>query len=219
MSSNLDLKKMVIMPALITLAITLLRLTGELLNWAPALFNKAAGGGGALVGISWLVPIFGFYFAWQLMKAGEYPASTGRALGFAALALVVFAGLFAVAFQFLKTNAALFYVFGIAAPVAALYIARLAWPSLFNALFAYGLAARIPVILIMFFAIMNNWGTHYDVPPPNYVETTPLMKWFNIGLFPQLTFWMGFTVVIGAIFGGIAVAVMQRRVSVAKAVS
>ncbi len=218
-SSKTEIKSLIFMPALITLALTLLRLTGELLNWAPSLFNKAAGGGGALIGITWLVPVFGFYFAWQLMKAGEYPASAGRALGFAALSFAAFAALFAVAFQFLTSNVALFYLFGIAAPLAALYLARRAWPALFNALFAYGLAARIPVVIVMFIAIMNNWGTHYDVPPPNYVETTWLMKWVNIGLFPQLTFWIGFTVAIGAIFGGLAALVMQRRAATAKAIS
>lgn len=46
------LTSLILIPALLTLAITLLRLAGELLNWAPALFNKAAGGGGALVGIT-----------------------------------------------------------------------------------------------------------------------------------------------------------------------
>ncbi len=217
--SKAEFKSLILVPALITLAITLLRLTGELLNWAPALFNKAAGGGGALIGIAWLVPIFGFYFARQLLKANHLPASAGRVLGFSVLALAVYAGLLAAAFQFLTSNVMLFYVFGIAAAVGALYIVRLAWPALFNTLFTYGLAARIPVILIMFIAIMNNWGTHYDVPPPNYVETTPFAKWVNIGLFPQLTFWLAFTVTIGAICGGIAVAVMQRRAFVAKAVS
>jgi hypothetical protein len=219
MNGKAEIKSLVFVPALITLAITLLRLIGELLNWSPALFSKAAGGGGALVGITWLVPVFGFYFAWQLMKAGEHPAGAGRVLGFAVLSFAVFAGLFAAAFQFLRSNVALFYVFGIAAAVGALYVARKAWPALFNALLAYGLAARIPVIIIMFIAIMNDWGTHYDVPPPNYVETTPFMKWVNIGLFPQLTFWIGFTMTIGAIFGGIAVAVVQRRAAMAKAVS
>ena len=63
------------MPAVITLAVTLLRLVGELQGWSPLLFNREAGGGGALVGISWLVPVFGAWFGWKL--AG--PARARRA--------------------------------------------------------------------------------------------------------------------------------------------
>lgn len=218
-SSKTEIKSLILMPALITLAITLLRLTGELLNWAPSLFNKAAGGGGALIGITWLVPVFGFYFAWQLMKAGEYPASAGRALGHAALTFAAFIVLFGASIQFVTSQVALFYLFGILGLVATLYLARRTWPALFQTMLAYGLAARIPVVIVMFIAIMNNWNTHYDVAPPNYVETTWLMKWFNIGLFPQLTFWIGFTVATGGIFGGLAALVMQRRAASAKAVS
>ena len=214
-----QIRNLALVPALITLAITLLRLFGELLNWAPALFSKQAGGGGALIGISWLVPVFGFYFAWQLMKANEMPASAGRVFGFSFLGLATFAVLFGAAFQLMKTSPMFLYVFGIAGTIGCLLLVRKAWPALFSTLFTYGLAARIPVLLVMFIAIMKNWNTHYDVPPPNYVETTWFAKWVQIGLFPQLTFWMCFTVALGAIAGGVAVAVMQRRVVAAKAVS
>ena len=79
-------------------------------------------------------------------------------------------------------------------------------------LLAYGLAARIPVLLVMLLAILGNWGTHYDVLPPGAVmETGPWAKWFLIGVVPQLTFWMTFTVVVGALFGGLALVVAERR--------
>jgi len=83
--SKNTIKNLIIVPAIITLAITLLRLTGELMNWSPAFFNKSVGGGGAVIGISWLVPVFGFYFAYQLMKRNDYPAGIGRVLGFSFL--------------------------------------------------------------------------------------------------------------------------------------
>jgi hypothetical protein len=44
--------RLILVPAIVTLAITLLRLIGELQGWSPFLFNKAPGGGFALVGIS-----------------------------------------------------------------------------------------------------------------------------------------------------------------------
>jgi hypothetical protein len=71
-------KQLILVPAIISLAVTLLRLVGELYNWTPMFFDASAGGGGALVGISWLVPIFGIYFAWKLARSGNGPASAAR---------------------------------------------------------------------------------------------------------------------------------------------
>lgn len=216
---KVEIKNLILIPALITLAITLLRLTGELMNWSPLLFNRQAGGGGAVIGIAWLVPIFGFYFARKLMNAGAAPAGIGRVLGFSFLGIAVYIVLFALALQLFSTNVWLLSLLGIVAAVAGLFIARKAWPALFSTLFAYGLAARVPVIIIMLIAILNNWGTHYDVPPPNLPEMSALARWVVSGLVPQLTFWMIFTVTIGLIVGGITVAVMQRRTALAKAIS
>lgn len=83
---------LILVPALLTLAVTLLRLFGELLNWSPALFSRAGGGGGALVGISWLIPLFGAYFAVKLCRSGWGPVSAGRAFLMALGAAVVGVG-------------------------------------------------------------------------------------------------------------------------------
>src|SRR5260221_11910838 len=40
---------LILVPSIITLAILILRTVGELQHWAPAFFNRNAGGGGALV--------------------------------------------------------------------------------------------------------------------------------------------------------------------------
>src|SRR4030095_9815873 len=77
-------------PALITLGVTLLRLIGELLNWSPVLFNREAGGGGALVGIAWLVPIFGIYFALKLSQPGTAPLKAGKTVLYAVSGLAAF---------------------------------------------------------------------------------------------------------------------------------
>jgi hypothetical protein len=58
---DLPLRSLILVPAIITLAVTLLRLAGELLRWSPTFFNREAGGPGAIVGIVWLVPVFGIY--------------------------------------------------------------------------------------------------------------------------------------------------------------
>ena len=58
-----------------------LRLAGELMEWSPRYFSRVAGGGLAVVGITWLVPIFGFYFGYRLGRAGVGPSSLARAAG------------------------------------------------------------------------------------------------------------------------------------------
>jgi hypothetical protein len=62
----------------------------------------------------------------------------------------------------------------------------------------------------MLFAILGSWGTHYDVAPPNFPEMSAIAKWFLIGVVPQLTAWIWFTIALGAIFGTLAVAVTGR---------
>jgi hypothetical protein len=204
--------RLVLVPAIITLAVTLLRLAGERMHWSHRLFNPEAGGGGALVGIVWLVFVFGVYFALKLARAGDAPSGVGRGLGLVALAIVVFIGSGIVAGalgvpQVSFTMAAVF----VAASVVAFFLAWRAWPALGRVLFVYGLAARIPVALVMLVAILGNWGTHYDVPPSaDFPAMAPIAKWFWIGLVPQLTVWIAFTVVGGMLVGLLAGALVHR---------
>src|SRR5579864_5309781 len=81
--------QLIMVPALVTLAITILRLVGELQHWPKLFFNPEPGGGLALVGISWLPLVFGPYFAVKLAGAGAGPSSIGKAIGFAALGVVM----------------------------------------------------------------------------------------------------------------------------------
>jgi len=204
--------RLILVPALITLAVTLLRLIGELQQWSSSLFNREAGGGGALVGIVWLVPIFGVYFAIRLAREGGSPGRLLRAFGFVLLALLLMpvVGALGNAVGLDPFGLPTLVVFALAA-VAAIVVALRAWPELGRVLVAYGLAARIPVALVMLVAILADWGTHYDVPPsPDFPQMAPFAKWFLIGLLPQLTIWIAFTVVIGMLFGLIAVAIVPR---------
>jgi hypothetical protein len=200
---------LILTPALITLAVTVLRLVGELQNWSPRLFSRQAGGAGAVVGIVWLVPIFGVYFAWKLAKTGLAPGA-GRVIGYSALSLgVAVLAIFATV-KTIANQRAQFGVFLIVAIVAGA-IAYRGWPALGRVLLAYGLAARVPVALVMLVAIFANWGTHYDVAPPNMAAMAPLPKWFMIGLLPQMFLWIPFTICVGALFGGFALLAAGRR--------
>jgi hypothetical protein len=161
--AELDIKNLITVPAVITLAVTLLRLVGEFMNLPAWLANKEAGGPGALIGIAWLAPIFGAYFG---IKLADAPGKL--------------------------------------------------WKNLLKTLFAYGLAARIPVIAIMAFAIFGNWGTHYDAFPPDMADMSPMMKFLFGGVVAQLLFWVCiWTVGTGMIAGLIAAKVRGPRTATA----
>jgi hypothetical protein len=162
------------------------------------------------VGITWLVPIFGIYFALKLSAAGEGPVGVGRAIGLAVLGLALMAGgSFVVVAP--QVNLPGKVVIGVLLIGAAASLQLKPWPALSKALLAYGYAARIPVAIVTFFAIRGNWGTHYDALPPDIPEMSFWSKYVQFGLFPQLIFWVVFTVIMGTLFGCIATAIFSRR--------
>jgi len=203
---------LILVPSVITLAVTLLRLVGELLGWSPTFFNRSGGGGGAVIGIVWLVPIFGAWFGWKLTGAGDRSASLWRALGVTllALALLPIAGFVAGRMGVPQTSLRMLFVFAVAS-VVAVAIGWRAWPGLGRTLLSYGLAARVPVVVVMLLAMLANWGTHYDVVPPGVPAMGPIPKWFILGVVPQLTVWIAFTVIVGSLFGILAAAIARRR--------
>ncbi len=208
--------RLILVPAVITLGVTLLRLFGELQGWSPRLFSREAGGAFALVGIWWLVPVFGAWFGWNIARSGATPRFA-RALGFmllafAALVLAMVAARAAGTGE-LSASTLAFLAVG---SVVGLLLGFGAWPALGRTLLAYALAARIPVALVMLFAIFGNWGTHYDVAPPALQAMAPFPKWVLIGLVPQMTFWMWYTVVFGTLFG-LGAAALARRGATATA--
>jgi hypothetical protein len=92
----------------------------------------------------------------------------------------------------------------------ALYVMRLAWPAYWNAMLTYALAARIPVIIIIYLAMQGNWNTHYDAAPPNVAYPNLMTKFLALGLFPQVFFWIPFTVIFCGLLGTIAAAIGKQ---------
>jgi hypothetical protein len=135
------------------------------MNLPSWLANKQAGGAGALIGISWLPPIFGIYFARKLMAVGR----------------------------------------------------KFKW-NLIKTLFLYGLAARIPVIIIMGLAIYGHWGTHYDAfPAGSLAAASPTVKFLEGGVLIQLVWWVSiWTVGSGTIAGAIASLFWSKPPAVTK---
>jgi hypothetical protein len=94
--------------------------------------------------------------------------------------------------------------------VVTIAIGRLAWPALGRVLLAYGLAARLPVVLVMLFAMFGRWDSHYALPRPDFPPMDPLLLWLLTGFLPQLTLWIAYTIVFGMLSGLIAAAVTRN---------
>jgi hypothetical protein len=205
--------RLIFIPALVTLAVTLLRLAGEFMEGSPTLFSRTVGGGGAVVGIIWLVPVFGIHFARRLAR--EASAPVGRSAGFAALGLIAFVVLAGAGFQRPVASPSQFLLIA-AGAYAGIAVTRIGWPRLWQALLAYGFAARIPVAVVILLGILNGWNTHYDSPPPGLPDLSPLARWLAIGVVPQFTIWIAVTVILGTLAGAAGLAfVPPRRVPAA----
>ncbi|GMR23145.1 MAG: hypothetical protein BMS9Abin37_1549 [Acidobacteriota bacterium] len=164
-TNGIDIKKLITVPAIITAMVTIVRLLAEFGNLPSWLASKEPGGGGAVIGITWLAPIFAVYFATRLIGAS---------------------GTF--------------------------------WKNLAKTLFYYGLAARIPVIIIMGLAIFGEWGTHYDAFPPEFPAMSASMKFLLGGVVFQLVLWVGvWTVGIGTLVGVIASKILGEKSETARA--
>lgn len=209
-SLKLRVTRLILWPAIITLAVTLLRLLGELLHGPSLFFNSSAGGGGAIVGISWLPIFFGPYFAVKIARAGSPPVGYGRALGVAAMGAVVF--LFGGFLAFARANTPGMMILGLLVMAAAAAVQFIPWRALAKTLTAYAYAARIPVLILMFLAMQGGWGTHYDALPPGAeVPSEFWMKYLYLAVIPQLVMWIAYTIILGALVGAAYTAVVRRR--------
>jgi hypothetical protein len=206
---RVSITQLILIPSVISLAITLIRLIGELQGWPSALFNRQPGGPGSVIGITWLAPIFGIYFALKLSGAGEGPENRGRAVRLAVFGLLLMFGGFVALFP--KISFPGKEALGLLLLVAAVAFQYAAWPKLFKTLLAYAYAARIPVAILMFFAIRGDWGTHYDVVRPDFpVSNSFWPRYFQIAFLPQMVLWIAFTIITGSLFGSIVTAIRRR---------
>jgi hypothetical protein len=211
--------QLILVPAIITLAVTILRLVGELQHWSPLLFSTAGGGGGAIVGISWLPIIFGPYFALKLASAGLGPVAKAKAIGLSLAGIpVMILGGFLV-FKGLTWGGGVISILGFLIMLGAGFVARAGWPPLGTILFAYAFAARIPVLIVMFVAMQAGWATHYSVVDPHFANAHFWKQYLDLAFFPQMFLWIGYTVVVGAICGTIVAAIARRSKPAAPAAS
>ncbi|HXH49266.1 MAG TPA: hypothetical protein VNM47_07960 [Terriglobia bacterium] len=212
--NRVSITRLIAIPALITLLVTFLRLKGELNHWGAPWFSNAAGGGAAIVGISWLPFIFGPWFALKLIKTGNGFESAKKAWGYLGLGFVVLVASGVIVGVAASKHAMLFAVIGFLGMVAAAFVPFKGWRTLGRTLFAYGIAARVPVVIVMFFAMRGNggagWGTHYDAVDPSMPNLPFAQKFLFEAFLPQMTAWIAWTVIVGLLAGLIAAAVARR---------
>lgn len=209
-STKKTINRLIMYPALITLGITLLRLVGELLHWPVILFSRAEGGGAAIIGISWLPIIFGPYFAVKLFDRNLRPSSLAKTILFALAGFVVLLCGATVAFSPVVHFSGRILV-GLLIMVVAAALQYLPWRELAQTMISYAYLARIPVVIVMFFAMRGHWGTHYDAVPPPFDQLPFGTKYLYLAVAPQLVMWVVYTMTLGALVGGIYVAIFRRQ--------
>lgn len=209
--------RLVVVPALITLAVTVVRLCGELAGGPARWFSTASGGGSAWLGITWLVPVFGIWFGHRLARAGE--VLPRRALGVHALAVMVYIGGFqfvirALPFDTSTRDGMVSQLLAMGAvSVLAAALAAWAWPALFMIGLRYALLARLPIVVITAIAAFAGWDVHHvKLGPKDYAGFSPfaLSAWLG---YVQLVFWTAFTVAIGGLFGAVAARATRSAIA------
>lgn len=211
MNRTFSVPRLVLGPAFVALAVTLLRLTGELVGWPRPLVNRDVCGK-AILGVVWLVPIFGVYFAGKLRPLGFLPSRLGRSFAYAAAGLALkLAGTVLIETPGIEYATRL--IGNLSLTTAGLALSWLAWPQLFKLLLAYAYASRLPVTVVQFLAMRGHWGTHYDALDPGL---PPIGFWpifIRTSLVPNIFFMEAYTVVVGLLFGLVWPFLTRRRIA------
>jgi hypothetical protein len=192
----------------LTLVVTLVRLAGEVYGWDERWFGTEAGGGNALVGISWLVLPFGWVFGRHVVRAGAPPASRLAAVIWPVVGIGLAIGAISALFHFLPEPTFTGFLAICVTGVVCGAIARRGWPVLWRTNLLYGLAARLPVIAITPIAVMKAWGTHYEKLAPGSPAVSDAAR-ITILCTAQVFLWLPFTLLVGGLAGGIAAALTR----------
>ena len=203
-----SIARLIAVPAVISIAVTVLRLVGELLHWPKPLVNSDVCGK-AILGVIWLVPIFGIYFAVRLFHAGDTPQRLGRPL------LLAISGLaLKLAGTFLMESRAMTYAprlsMNFIVTVIGVVLSAIAWPTLAKVLLAYGYLSRIPVAIVQYLAMRGRWGTHYDALEPGFPAIGFWPTFLRVSFVPNIVFMETYTVFVGTLVGIATVAVLGR---------
>lgn len=183
-------------PAVISIAVTALRLVGELLHWPKPLINSDVCGK-AILGVIWLVPIFGIYFAVRLFHAGDTPQRFGRPLLLAISGLVLkLAGTFVMeshAMTYVSRLSMNFIVTLIALVLCAMAwrtLCRCCWPTDTCRAFRWPSSSTWPCVAV--------GGTHYDALDPGFPPIGFWPTFLRVSFVPNIFFMEAYTAIVGA---------------------
>ncbi|MCK5943622.1 MAG: hypothetical protein KAI24_16685, partial [Planctomycetes bacterium] len=212
---------LVLIPAVLTLIVTVVRLVGELQGWSPLWFANDAPGAKdsnpGLVGIGWLIPVFGFWFGLRLRRVKGLPPHAGKAALAFVIAAVVLIGGFALftalgivtvpSEEQTAEPTGLAYAVGLVA--ASVLIMLVGAGRLAVTLLIYAVLARLPVIAVTWLAVANGWDTHHVKLPVGTVLPEGVDKVTFLAV-PQLTFWIALTMIFGGLCGCAGAALMRK---------
>ena len=202
--------RLILLPTLVTLAVSAMRLTGEVQGWV----HSQSGGALHLLGISWLPFAFGPLFAVLLVRDGSRPRLRAAwpwgliALGLLAAAVMWRFGPLLSATDSDETWAMLrsSVVVLVAIAVALAASKALVWPRLAWTLLCYAIPARVAVVAITWLAKHMEWETHYTKFGPPGMERDMGTTLVSASI-AQLGFWTPYTIIAGFVFG----AMIGRR--------
>jgi hypothetical protein len=200
-----------LIPAIITLGVTVLRLVGELQGWNDDVFSNVAPGGEhkpGFMGIAYLVPIFGFWFGYKLRRTTGQPPHVGKSalrylIGMATMVggFLACIGLGLITMPNADTpGQPTGLTYSLILIGATTFITLTAWPKLTATLLIYAVFARIPVVAITYLAQEKGWDTHYTKLPVGTMLPDASDRFMYLAM-PQMTFWIVFTIVVGGLFG------------------
>ncbi|MBI5853475.1 MAG: hypothetical protein HZB39_20895 [Planctomycetes bacterium] len=208
-----SLLRLVLVPSLVTLAVSVARVACEL----AGIVNARSGGAASPLGITWLVVVFGAWFGWRLAREGEAP---GRRFAWAwsLVAVILLVAMVGVRLggldpedrsesAYVVLRQQVLVVTGVAVVLAFLQVR--VWSRLAVVLFVYGIGARLTVAAIAIAAKLGGQDTHYTKFGPAGIERD-LGDTIKSVLLSQLGFWVGFTVVVGSLAGNVAAAIVRR---------
>jgi len=199
--------RLLLWPSLLTLAISIARVTSEVQGW----LTTASGGRGLPLGITWCIFVFGGWFGWRLARAGSVPRVAKPWL-WALLALLAAAGTVMYGFYPLRAadrSEATFVLLRQAVLTAAVATSFgglamfVVWPRLAWTLLLYGLGARGTVLAITWLAKHQGWDTHYTKFGPMGIERESMGDTMFGAAVAQLGCWVPFTVIGGTLLGSL----------------
>jgi hypothetical protein len=200
---------LVLVAAVLSLLVTVLRVVGEVQGWDARWFGSEAGSPLNPFGIVWLVPVFGFLFGRRLAQAAGRPPFVASFFVpmFGFVVLVGVAGYVGSTLKGADLLQAGTWV-AIGAPILSL-LALFAWPRAFVTLLAYGVLARLPVVVVQYLDIQNGWQTHYGKVHPELPTMTADERLLGLTV-AQACVWLPFTILLGCGLAAVGASTVKK---------